>query len=144
MTLTTTVNLDELSESSGEDDYSSVFVLYDVGQRYDQQCYVCGVSPKILQASTMEEAIYLPQAIEPGVNIAELCGGVGSLCHHIGHTQIIACWPNFDLITGVGLNYRKSRTCQELYRQTPRAGGSDGTYVWPFRTHGQTCQTCHS
>ena len=34
------------------------------------------ISPNILQASNMEEAICLLQAIGPGVDIAELCGGV--------------------------------------------------------------------
>ena len=66
------------------------------------------ISPNILQASNMEEALCLLQAIGPGIDIAELCGGV------VRATTLAArrsrrAGPNIDLITGVDLNNRKDQ-----------------------------------
>ena len=64
------------------------------------------ISPNILQASSMEEAICLLQAIGPGVDIAELCGGIARATT-LAVRRSLRAGPNFDLIAGVGLNNRR-------------------------------------
>ena len=66
------------------------------------------ISPKILQASNMEEAICLLQAIGPGIDIAELCGGVARATT-LAVRRSLRAGPNFDLITGVDLNNCKDQ-----------------------------------
>ena len=66
------INHDELSESSDEDDYSYLsYMLWGSNMLHSVK-----ISPTILQASNMEEAVCLLQAVGPGIDIAELCGGV--------------------------------------------------------------------
>ena len=48
-------NHDELSENSGEDDYSYVLILHMWG---GNMLHRVTIPPKILQASSMEEAIF--------------------------------------------------------------------------------------
>ena len=98
-------NHDELSESSVEDDYSYLSYVHDVGSR---MLHSVSISPNILQASNMEEAICLLQAIGPGIDIVELCGGVARAAKLAVRISLRA-GPNFDLITGVDLNSRKDQ-----------------------------------
>ena len=72
------------------------------------------ISPKILQASDMEEAICLLQTIGPGIDIAKLCGGVARATT-LAVRKSLRAGPNFDLITGVDLNNRKD---QELTKKS--------------------------
>ena len=72
------------------------------------------ISPKILQASNMEEAICLLQSIGPGRDIAELCGGVARATS-LAVRRSLRTGPNFDLITGVGFNNRKDQELTKKY-----------------------------
>ena len=102
-------NHDELSESSDEDDYSYLsYMMWG-----SNMLHSAVISPKILQASNMEEAICLLQTIGPGIDIAELCGGVARAAI-LAVRRSLRAGPNFDLITGVDLNNRKD---QELAKK---------------------------
>ena len=97
-------NHDELSESSDEDDYSYLsYMMWG-----SNMLHSVSISPKILQGSSMEEAICLLQTIGPGIDIAELCGGVARATT-LAVRRSLRAGPNFDLITGVDLNNRKDR-----------------------------------
>ena len=65
----TAVILDELSESSDEEDYSYLSYM----MRGSNMIQSVKVSPKILQTSSMEEAMSMLLAIRPGTDIADLC-----------------------------------------------------------------------
>ena len=95
------INHDELSESSDEDDYSYLSYMMWGSNKF----HSVSISPNILQASNMEEAICLPQAIGPGKDIAELCGGVARATT-LAVRRSLRAGQNFDLITGVDLNNR--------------------------------------
>ena len=119
------INHDELGESSDEDDYS--YLSYLVWG--SNMLHSVTISPKILQASNMEEAICLLQTIGPGIDIAELCGGVARATT-LAVRRSLRAGPNFDLITGVDLNNRKDQELTKKYIDTH-------PNMWPFRTHGQ-------
>ena len=112
------INHEELSESSDGDDYSYL------------SCMMCGgnmlhnvtISPKILQASNIEEAICLLQTIGPGIDIAELCGGVARATT-LAVRRSLRAGPNFDLITGVDLNSRKDQ-------EPTKKSSTNTTYLW--------------
>ena len=72
------------------------------------------ISPKTLQASNMEEAICLLQTVGPGIDIAELCGGVARATT-LAVRRSLRAGPNFDLITGVDLNNRKDQELTKKY-----------------------------
>ena len=108
-------NHDELSESSDEDDctYSS-YMMWGSNMLHSVH-----ISPNILQAFNMEEATCLLQAVGPGIYIAELCGGVARATT-LAVRRSLRAGPNFDLITGVGLNNRKdqelTKNCIDKHR----------------------------
>ena len=109
----TTVIVEELSESSDDEDYS--FLSYMLwGSNMIQSIKV---SPKILQTSNMEEAYSLLQAIGPGVDIAELCGGQARATT-LAVRRSLRAGPNFDLITGVNLNNQKDQFFTKQYIDT--------------------------
>ena len=118
------VNHDELSESSDEDDYS--YLSYMVWG--SNMLHNVTISPMTLQASSMEEAIYLLQPIGPGIDIAELCGGAARATT-FAVCRSLRAGPNFDLVTGVDLNNCKdqelTKKCTD--KRQPRTCGSNGT-----------------
>ena len=100
----TTVILDELSESSDDEDYSYLsYMMW--GSNMIQSVKV---SPKILQTSNMEDAISMLLAIGPGTDIAELCGGQARATT-LAIRRSLRAGPNFDLIIGVYLNNQKDQ-----------------------------------
>ena len=106
----TAINHDELSESSDEDDYSYLsYMMWGSNMLHSVK-----ISPNILQASNMEEAVCLLQAIGPGIDIAELCGGVARATT-LAVRRSLRAGPNFDLITGVDLNNRKDQELTKSY-----------------------------
>ena len=112
------INHEELSESSDEDDYSYLsYMMWG-----SNMLHSVTISPKILQASNMEEAICLLQSIGPGIDIAGLCGGVARATT-LAVRRSLRAGPNFDSITGVDLNSRKD---QEPRRNT----STNTTYLW--------------
>ena len=104
------ISYDELSASSDEDDYSYLSYM----MRGSSMLHSGTISPKILQASNMEEAICLLQTIGPGVDIAELCGGVARTAT-LAVRRSLRAGQNFDLITGVDLNNRKDQELTKKY-----------------------------
>ena len=119
------INHDELGERSDEDDYS--YLSYMAWG--SNMLHSVTISPKILQASNMEEAICLLQTIGPGIDIAELCGGAARATT-LAVCRSLRTGPNFDLIAGVDLNNRKDQELTKKYIDTH-------PNMWPFRTHGQ-------
>ena len=104
------INHDELSESSDEDDYTYLsYMMWGSNMLHSVK-----ISPNILQASNMEEAVCLLQAIGPGIDIAELCGGVARATT-LAVRRSLRAGPNFDLITGVDLNNRKDQELTKSY-----------------------------
>ena len=69
----------------------------------------------------MKEAVCLLQIIGPGLDIADLCGGVARATT-LAVRRSLRAGPNLDLITGVDLNNRKD---QEL-----RVTSTNTTYLW--------------
>ena len=105
------INHDELSESSDEDDYSYLsYMMWG-----SNMLRSVSISPNLLQASNMEEAICLLQAIGPGVDIAELCGGVARATTFAVRRSLRTCWSSFDLIIGVDLNNRRDQELTKKY-----------------------------
>ena len=92
------ISHNELSDSSDEDDYS--YLSYMMWGR--NMLHSASISPNTLQAASMEEPTCLRQAIGPGVDIAEICGGVARATT-LAVRRSIRGGPNFDLITGVDL-----------------------------------------
>ena len=104
------VNHDELRESSDEDDYSYIsYMMWG-----SNMLHSVTISPKILQASNMEEAICLLQTIGPGIVIAELCGGVARATT-LAVRRSLRAGSNFNLITGVDFNNRKDQELTKKY-----------------------------
>ena len=108
-----------VSESSDEDDYSYLFYM----MRGSNMLHSVTISPKTLQAFSMEEAICLLQTIGPGIDIAELCGGVARATT-LAVRRSLHAGPNFDLITGVDLNSRKDQEPMKKYIDNTT------TYLW--------------
>ena len=91
------------------------------------------------------KAIYLLQTIGPGIDIAELCGGIARATT-LAVRRSLRAGPNFDLITGVDLNNREDQEFTKKYidKHRVRTCGSNGTSMRPFRTHGRIRRICHS
>ena len=99
-----------MSESPDEDDYSYLsYMMWG-----SNMLHSVTISPKILQAYNMEEAICLLQTIGSGTDIAELCGGVARATI-LAVRRSLRVGPNFGLITGVDLNDRKDQELTKKY-----------------------------
>ena len=137
----TTVILEELSESSVDEDYS--FLSYMMwGSNMIQSVKA---SPKILQTSSKEAATSMLLAIRPGTDIAEFCGGQARATT-LAIRRSLRAGPNFDLITGANLNNQKDQFLTKQYIDAHHVlrSVSDGTHLWTIRSNGRIRQICHS